>query len=90
MRAGSPSFSEAIRDETSEISEYLRELLIILTFYGHSMDISCKCYDTEFTGPPDPVSGDEKNRRIRVAAQVSIIFTLVLYTNDFDLNVLSI
>lgn len=34
------------------------------------MDMLMDTNATEYTGPPDPVYGDERYRRIRVAAQV--------------------
>lgn len=78
MREGSPAFSGAIREEEQDLAAYLRTIaqqqqLMLDTMHCAAvcmlMDL-CMCVRAEYTGPPDPVYGDERYRRIRVAAQV--------------------
>ncbi|KAI9911696.1 hypothetical protein PsorP6_009342 [Peronosclerospora sorghi] len=78
IKEGSPAFRRAIGHEEHEIAAYIRACLfcrraVLAVAVAKCRFDPCVCVYVHFTGPPDPIYGDEKYRRIRVACQEALV-----------------
>ena len=69
-RTGRPEFKREMQRKVDSIKECLRKLWKYIMFGECFLDFK----SAEFKGTPDPLRGDEPNRRVREAAKVGIDF----------------